>query len=57
MAAVALDVFEHEPLPAQSRLRDHPQNVFGSHNASNTAEAVLRTSGAAIDILHEQLGG
>ena len=54
--SVALDVFEQEPLPPDSLLRDHPRSVFGSHNASNTADAVDRASRAAIDKLFEYLG-
>ncbi|MBK1618569.1 phosphoglycerate dehydrogenase [Lamprobacter modestohalophilus] len=46
--SAALDVFEIEPLPAESSLRQHPRCVFGSHNASNTADAVARTSEIAI---------
>jgi D-3-phosphoglycerate dehydrogenase len=49
--SAALDVFEVEPLPAQSLLRGHPRCVFGSHNASNTADAVVRTSELAINQL------
>lgn len=46
--SAALDVFEVEPLPMDSPLRRHPRCVFGSHNASNTADAVQRTSEIAI---------
>ena len=46
--SVAFDVFETEPLPVNSKLLDNPFNVFGSHNASNTIEAVDRTSVIAI---------
>lgn len=46
--SAALDVFEIEPLPMDSYLRTHPRCVFGSHNASNTADAVTRTSEIAI---------
>lgn len=46
--SAALDVFEQEPLPADSRLRHHDRCIFGSHNASNTVDAVLRTSRIAI---------
>lgn len=46
--SAALDVFEVEPLPMDSSLRSHPRCVFGSHNASNTADAVVRTSEIAI---------
>jgi len=55
VAAAALDVFEEEPLTDHSPLRAFPQNVFGSHNASNTLEAVLRTSHAAIALLEARL--
>lgn len=46
--SAALDVFEVEPLPMDSSLRSHPRCVFGSHNASNTADAVVRTSEISI---------
>lgn len=49
--SAALDVFELEPLPMGSYLRTHPRCIFGSHNASNTADAVVRTSEIAIDKL------
>lgn len=56
IAAAALDVFEDEPLS-----RDHPligmENVvLGSHNASNTHQANLRTSRAAAQNLVRSLG-
>ncbi len=46
--SAALDVFEIEPLPMSSPLRAHPRCIFGSHNASNTRDAVRRTSEIAI---------
>ena len=49
--SAALDVFEVEPLPMDSYLRTHPHCIFGSHNASNTADAVERTSHIAINKL------
>jgi len=49
--SAALDVFEVEPLPADSPLRDLPQTIFGSHNGSNSADAVRRCSHLAIDTL------
>ena len=49
--SAALDVFEVEPLPMDSYLRTHPHCIFGSHNASNTADAVERTSHIAIEKL------
>src|SRR3546814_6077977 len=36
--SVALDVFEVEPLPADSPLRRYDLNIFGSHNGSNRSE-------------------
>jgi D-3-phosphoglycerate dehydrogenase / 2-oxoglutarate reductase len=54
--SAALDVFEEEPLPMDSPLRKHPHCVFGSHNASNTADAVERTSNIAISKLFGFLG-
>jgi D-3-phosphoglycerate dehydrogenase len=53
--SVALDVFEIEPLPMSSYLRTHPRCIFGSHNASNTSDAVIRTSEIAITKLMEFL--
>jgi D-3-phosphoglycerate dehydrogenase len=51
IAGAALDVFEHEPLPPASPLRELPNVILGSHNASNTAEAVTRVNRMAIDNL------
>lgn len=48
LAGAALDVFESEPLPADSPLRSMANVIFGSHNASNTAEAVSRVNRLAI---------
>ncbi len=52
--SAALDVFEHEPLPRHSALRELPV-VFGSHNASNSEDAVRRASERAIDLLFDFL--
>lgn len=49
--SAALDVFEVEPLPADSPLRGFDQCLFGSHNGSNTIDAVVRTSERAIELL------
>ncbi len=55
--SAALDVFEQEPLPAASRLREFGGRVLlGSHNASNTEDAVIRASLVAIDLLCGFLG-
>jgi D-3-phosphoglycerate dehydrogenase len=48
VSAAALDVFEEEPLPKASPLRDMPQCIFGSHNGSNTKEGVRRATFEAI---------
>ena len=53
--SVALDVFEHEPLSPENVLRRYPDNIFGSHNASNTKDAVERVSLQAIDQLFAYL--
>lgn len=49
VAAVGLDVFETEPLPNDSPLRDMPLCIFGSHNGSNTKDAVRRASHEAMN--------
>jgi len=55
--SAALDVFEVEPLPEASELRKYSQCIFGSHNGSNTIDAVIRTSNLAINKIHEFLSG
>lgn len=57
VAGAALDVMEREPLPADSPLRQSGACIFGSHNASNTEDAVRATSRLAIDRLLEFLDG
>jgi D-3-phosphoglycerate dehydrogenase len=54
--SAALDVFEVEPLPADSPLRGLQQTIFGSHNGSNSADAVRRCSHFAVDKLLGYLG-
>jgi D-3-phosphoglycerate dehydrogenase len=54
--SAALDVFEQEPLPLDSPLRALPRCIFGSHNGSNTGDAVARTNELAIEKLLEFLG-
>jgi D-3-phosphoglycerate dehydrogenase len=56
VGGVALDVFETEPLPPDSPLRRFPQCVLGSHNGSNTIDAVRRASERAIELLFGFLG-
>jgi D-3-phosphoglycerate dehydrogenase len=53
--SAALDVFECEPLPADSPLRVFDRCIFGSHNASNTVDAVTRTSHLALQKITEFL--
>lgn len=55
--AAALEVFETEPLPADSPLRAMPQCAFGSHNGSNTQDAVRRASHEAMNRLFGFLRG
>jgi phosphoglycerate dehydrogenase-like enzyme len=55
LAGAALEVFETEPPIIQSPLLRHPNCILGSHNASNTIEAVDRASRRAISILDELL--
>lgn len=56
VGSIALDVFEVEPLPASSSLRQLPNTIFGSHNGSNTVDAVIRCSHFAVDTLLDYLG-
>jgi len=49
LAAAALDVYEQEPLPAESPLTTMENVILGSHNASNTRQAVARVNELAID--------
>jgi D-3-phosphoglycerate dehydrogenase / 2-oxoglutarate reductase len=54
--SAALDVFETEPLPLTSPLHQFENCIFGSHNASNTVDAVRRASLKAIELLFGFLG-
>ena len=49
--AVALDVYEKEPLPLTSPFVGMDNCILGSHNGSNTIEGVQRASLQAIDNL------
>lgn len=55
VAGAALDVFEEEPLPADSPLRQFHNCIFGTHNSSNTMEAVMRVNKIAISNLLDGL--
>lgn len=56
IAAAGLDVFETEPLPAQSPLRRFDQCVFTAHAGSSTEEAIARINQMTSDILFHVLG-
>jgi D-3-phosphoglycerate dehydrogenase len=53
--AVALDVFENEPLPLTSPFVEMDNCILGSHNGSNTIEGVQRASLQAINYLFDFL--
>lgn len=55
VAAAALDVMEHEPVPLDHPFREFDSVIFGSHNASNTKEASMRTHVRAIQHLIDEL--
>lgn len=55
VGAAALDVFETEPVTTDNPLVKYEQVIFGSHNSSNTQEAVLRVNQIAIDNLVRDL--
>jgi D-3-phosphoglycerate dehydrogenase len=56
VATAALDVFEIEPLPVDSPLREFDHLMFGTHNGSNTAEAVQRVNRLTIDLALDLFG-
>ena len=53
--SIGFDVFEEEPLSEKNNLRNYKQNIFGSHNGSNTVEAVDKVSAIALEKLYEFL--
>ena len=55
VAACALDVFEMEPVAADAYFCRDERCIVGSHNGSNTLEAVLRTSRRAMELLDQNL--
>lgn len=54
--SVALDVFEEEPLKPSSYFLRNKKCILGTHNSSNTVEAVTKTSEIAINKLFNLLG-
>ena len=57
IAGAALDVFEKEPLPADSELRGFENCLFTPHIASFTFETVSRSSFQAIDNIDDLFSG
>ncbi len=57
IASAALDVFEIEPLEKSHKILNFPRCIVGSHNGSNTIDAVNRASYKAIEILYKMLKG
>jgi D-3-phosphoglycerate dehydrogenase len=55
--SAALDVFEVEPLPQDSPLRAFDRCIFGTHNGSNSVDAVIRASHRAIAAMAGFLAG
>lgn len=55
--SAALDVFEVEPLAPDNPLRQFDKCIFGSHNGSNSADAVRRVSRIAIEKISTFLKG
>ena len=55
--SAALDVYEEEPIPNTSPLLQTQRCIFGSHNGSNTFEAVAKVNEIAIDKLKNFLLG
>jgi D-3-phosphoglycerate dehydrogenase len=57
IAGAALDVYEHEPLPADSPLAAFDQVILGSHNANNLKSANEYVNKNSIDNLLKGLAG
>lgn len=57
VGSAGLDVFEAEPLPAESPLRQFPdRTLFGTHSGSSTADAIQRVNKISVDIALAMLG-
>ena len=55
ITGAGLDVFEVEPLPVDSPLRELENVILGAHNGSNTREGVQLASRVAVDLLLKEL--
>lgn len=53
--SAALDVFENEPLKISHEILSFENCILGSHNGSNTKEAVERASFQSIDLIYKML--
>ena len=53
--SAALDVYENEPLSKNHEILHFPRCILGSHNASNTIEAVMRASDESLRLLYNML--
>lgn len=51
LGGAGLDVYEAEPLPADSGLRQFDNVILGSHCGSNTAEAIARINAKTVGML------
>ncbi len=56
LAGAGLDVFEEEPLPLDSPLRQMDQVLLAPHNANSSPEAWARVHRNTVDNLFEALG-
>lgn len=57
LAGAALDVFESQPLPAKSPLRDLPNVLLSPHMAGITSDSMQRMSQVAVDQVLDILAG
>ena len=55
LVGFASDVFENEPIKLDNKLLNFDNVIVGSHNASNTIDAVDRTNKKVIDLLKRYL--
>jgi len=56
LGGAGLDVFEQEPLPADSELRSFDNVILGSHNANNQKAAIESVHQRTLECLYQGLG-
>lgn len=56
LGGAGLDVFEQEPLPADSELRSFDNVILGSHNANNQKAAIESVHRRTLECLYQGLG-